>query len=672
MLQQNIKANETIQPNSKELETLKKTFPQFFDKDGNFLRERFDKMLKANNVALSKEGYELAFLGKSYARYVSATKTETFLAPHTAENAKPLNAKSENLYIIGDNLDALKHLLGSYAGKIKCIYIDPPYNTGSDGFVYPDNFSFSAAELSQMIGIEEEEAARIINLKGKSSHSAWLSFMYPRLILARELLTDDGVIFISIDDNEQANLKLACDEIFGEENCVGNLPTIMNLKGNQDEFAFAGTHEYTIVYAKKKEELEIKGLELDEEDIISDWMVDDIGFYKKGASLISTGQNAPREHRPNLWFPILFKDNQLFLPERKLIDSLFNNTTKQFDDDILNKYISDKEKHGYIAILPFVNKQKARWRWSYNKLQRQLHEVIITKTNNGISLNKKQRPELTELPSKKMKTLLYKPEYSSGNGTAEVKTLFHIARIFDNPKPVSLLSDLINISTDSNSIILDFFSGSATTAHAVMQLNAEDGGKRKYIMVQLPETIANDKPAYKAGYKTIDEIGRERIKRAAKKIQAETGADIDYGFKTYSLETPTGTMLDALDAFHPDDAKLLPDDMVGIFDTEYATGKAAILASYLVLDGYGLTAQCEQYTLDTFTAEKIEKSLYLIETGIRSADVMELIRKIESLELDISRVVVYAYSLDFSVLHELRKNLAALRNNKHVELIERY
>lgn len=205
-----------------------------------------------------------------------------------------------------------------------------------------------------------------------------------------------------------------------------------------------------------------------------------------------------------------------------------------------------------------------------------------------------------------------------------------------------------------------------------MQLNAEDGGKRKYIMVQLPETIANDKPAYKAGYKTIDEIGRERIKRAAKKIQAETGADIDYGFKTYSLETPTGTMLDALDAFHPDDAKLLPDDMVGIFDTEYATGKAAILASYLVLDGYGLTAQCEQYTLDTFTAEKIEKSLYLIEPGIRSADVMELIRKIESLELDISHVVVYAYSLDFSVLHELRKNLAALRNNKHVELIERY
>ena len=165
MLQQNIKANETIQPNSKALETLKADFPQFFDKDGNFLRDRFDKMLKANNVALSKEGYELAFLGKSYARYVSATKTETFLAPHTAENAKPLNAKSENLYIIGDNLDALKHLLGSYAGKIKCIYIDPPYNTGSDGFVYPDNFSFTAAELSQMIGIEEEEAAHKYNVE---------------------------------------------------------------------------------------------------------------------------------------------------------------------------------------------------------------------------------------------------------------------------------------------------------------------------------------------------------------------------------------------------------------------------------------------------------------------------------------------------------------------------
>ena len=223
MLKDIIKANENIKPNSREIEKLKIDFPQFFDRDGEFLIDRFEEILKQSDIALSKEGYELKFLGKSYARYLSSTKTETFIAPHVEENAKEENKDSENLYIIGDNLDVLKHLLGSYAGKIKCIYIDPPYNTGSDGFVYPDNFSFDAKKLADTIGIEEEEAERIINLKGKSSHSAWLTFMYPRLILARELLSDDGAIFISIDDNEQANLKLVCDEVFGEENFVDTL-----------------------------------------------------------------------------------------------------------------------------------------------------------------------------------------------------------------------------------------------------------------------------------------------------------------------------------------------------------------------------------------------------------------------------------------------------------------
>lgn len=644
MLQQNIKANETIQPNSIELETLKKDFPQFFDKDGNFLRERFDKMLKANNVALSKEGYELAFLGKSYARYVSATKTETFLAPHTAENAKPLNAKSENLYIIGDNLDALKHLLGSYAGKIKCIYIDPPYNTGSDGFVYPDNFSFSAAELSRMIGIEEEEAARIINLKGKSSHSAWLSFMYPRLILARDLLSDDGVIFISIDDNEQANLKLACDEIFGEENFAGEITVVNNPRG-RDYGGIANMHEYLIVYRKSQETL-LNNLK--QPNKIFPYQDNISGFEMRELRNRNIAFN--KENRPNLYYPFYVNEN------KRLDNDLFEISLSAIDNC---KTIYPKMSQGINTV----------WRWGKEKSQDNLNiNIAAKKMNDGgyMIIEKYRKSDVMA------RSVWNTKDDNSEKGTLLVKELFDGKKVFDFPKSVNMIKKIMEIGTNDNDIILDFFSGSATTAHAVMQLNAEDGGKRKYIMVQLPETIANDKPAYKAGYKTIDEIGRERIKRAAKKIQAETGADIDYGFKTYSLETPTGKMLDALDAFNPDDTKLLPDDMVGIFDTKYATGKAAILASYLVLDGYGLTSQCEQCTLDTFTAEKIEKSLYLIEAGISSADVMELIRKIESLELDINRVVVYAYSLDFSVLHELRKNLAALRNNKHVELIERY
>lgn len=261
MMIDNLKVNENIHPNSREIELLKVDFPQFFDKEGEFCIDRFKKMLRSSDITLSKEGYELNFLGKSYARCLSSTKTETFISPDIAENAKEENKNSENLYIVGDNLDALKHLLGSYAGKIKCIYIDPPYNTGSDGFVYPDNFSFNAKELADTIGIEEEEAERIINLKGKSSHSAWLTFMYPRLILARELLSDDGVIFISIDDNEQANLKMACDEVFGEENFEGHIHWRRRSNQPNDKTKLIGlVGEHIISYSKKSEYLKTVGV----------------------------------------------------------------------------------------------------------------------------------------------------------------------------------------------------------------------------------------------------------------------------------------------------------------------------------------------------------------------------------------------------------------------------
>ena len=351
MIGKNLQDNLDKKPNSREIEKLKKEFPRFFTRDGEFKLDAVQKLLKEEEVDISKEGYELEFLGKSYAKFLSSLETETYISPDIEHNSKEENKDSENLYIVGDNIDALKHLLKSYGGKIKCIYIDPPYNTGKDDFVYPDNFKLNAEELSEKIGITEEEADRILDLAGKSTHSAWLTFMYPRLILARDLLSDDGVIFISIDDNEQANLKLMCDEIFGEENKVGNLPTIMNLKGNQDEFAFAGTHEYTIVYAKQKENLIIKGLEIDDEEIISDWMIDDIGYYKKGASLISTGQNAPRDHRPKLWFPILYKNGKLKLPEEDILNSLFDAEKRVFNDAYLEKYIDVKKSEGYLPSL---------------------------------------------------------------------------------------------------------------------------------------------------------------------------------------------------------------------------------------------------------------------------------------------------------------------------------
>ena len=632
MLKDNIIANENIKPNSNEIEKLKANFPQFFDKDGEFLLDRFKEMLRQSDITLNKEGYELKFLGKSYARYLSSTKTETFLAPHVEENSKEENKDSENLYIIGDNLDALKHLLGSYVGKIKCIYIDPPYNTGSDGFVYPDNFSFDAKELSNMIGIEEEEAERILNLKGKSSHSAWLTFMYPRLILARELLSDDGVIFISIDDNEQANLKMICDEVFGEENFIDTL-VWKGKGGGQDSTFYVKTYESIFCYSRNIEGFTLSTYEVDEDDKNYNFY-DEVKKLKYKRQLARKwGSNARREDRPNLYFPVIAPDGTEVYPH-----------------------------------LP----DGTSGRWRHNKLR--LHLEIergefefVKDSNNKWILYQKIYESKDGKKTKKFTNII--EDAPAGAGSKSIKELFDGQIYFDYPKPVNLIKKLISM-IDDEFVVLDFFSGSATTAHAVMQLNAEDGGNRKYILVQIPELIKEDKPAYKAGYRTIDEMGRERIRRAAKKIKAETNADIDYGFKTYSLEKLEDEILTNLDYFD-DNTKLVLDDMVGIFDTNKAKGKDAILSTYLVLDGYGLSANAKEYKLDNFICDKMENSLYIVEQGLKSTDVMELIKKIESLELDITRVVIYVYSVKFNVLQELKKNLSNLRNNKHVELIER-
>ena len=645
MLIENIKANETINPNGKEIEKLKATFPQFFDKKGEFLLEQFKDMLKTSDIALNKEGYELKFLGKSYARYLSSTKTETFLAPHVAENEKVENKDSDNLYIIGDNLDALKHLLGSYAGKIKCIYIDPPYNTGSDGFVYPDKFSFDAKKLAETIGNEEEEAERIINLKGKSSHSAWLTFMYPRLILARELLSDDGVIFISIDDNEQANLKLTCDEVFGEENFIGNF-IIDTTPNGRDYGHMAKQHEFCLFYSKTNY--------LTDTNMLPDKAKSFKYKDEKGGfnihPLYNSNESFHIENRPNLYYPFY-------------LDNSYRNK-----DGFYEIYLEKKE--GLIEVFPPKSQKNGVqfvWRWGKEKSLKNLNsEIVGYRTDEGdYRIVQKMRND-----KKLIRSIISGKSYTSRRGTSDAEEVLG-GKYFDFPKPIGFLKDLLYVSKSEESIILDFFSGSATTAHAVMKLNAEDGGNRKYILVQIPEKIAEDKPAYKAGYRTIDEIGRGRIKRAAEKIKEETGADIDYGFKTYSLETVEEEVLTNLDAFD-DNPRFILDDMVGLFDTKEAKGKEAILSTYLVLDGYGLSEESEAYKLDKYIANKIEKSLYIIESGLQSSDVMELIRKLETMELDITRVVIYVHSIGYQVLHELRRNLKNLRNNKSVELIERY
>ena len=525
-----------------------------------FLKQNYPSVIQDNEIKINElkeilglptdetiNGYGLNFVGRNVARSRYTQKTEKELRLNT-ELSKNIDT-TQNLVLKGDNLDTLKILKSHYTGKIKCIYIDPPYNTASDEFVYPDKFNREEAEVLGLVDLSQEDYDRMeFSFKSKKSHNGWLTFMYPRLMLARDLLSQDGVIFISIDDNEQANLKLLCDEIFGEENFVVGLSTIMNLKGNQDQFGFAGTHEYTLIYAKSKISLKLNGLLVDKEKIQSDWVKDEFGYYKQGAGLVSTGTNSPREHRPSLWYPIFIKDEKIIIPPKEDLNKFYNPNTKEFNDEFLYNYIKEKEKAGVgDAILPLVRGREASWRWGAEKIRKDTNDVIVLKTANGYSLYKKQRPEIGDIPTIKPKSLFYKPEYSSGNGTNELRNIFGIERVFSNPKPIALLYDFLQISTNPDDIILDFFAGSGTTGHAVMQLNAEDGGNRKFILCQIDEPIKKDKPAYAFCQENhlptaISSITIDRLRRVGEKINTELkeGQSLpDIGYKVFdTIDSP--------------------------------------------------------------------------------------------------------------------------------------
>ena len=643
-----IEENEKIAVNTKEIEILKKHFPNCFNKDGEFQMDKFEKRI-SQEVDVTKEGYELRWLGKNYARLLANVETETMIVDDKEHNDKVENKNSENIYIEGDNIDVLKHLKNAYSEKIKMIYIDPPYNTGSDGFVYKDDRKYTKEDLAELTNITEEEAQRILsfNTKGSNSHSAWLTFMYPRLLTARELLSDDGVIFISIDDNEVSQLKLLCDEVFGEENFVAELPTIMNLKGNNDEFGFAGTHEYTLVYSKNKVFTELNKFSINDDDL-EDWREDAIGFYKQGANLKATGTNAPRERRPNLFFPIF-------------VDS----------SDIV--YVTNDDKppltyNGEIkTIYPITNEIEMSWRWNKEKFRNESGSIIVSR-NGNIGIYKKQRPSLGDLPSKKPKTLFYKPEYSSGNGTTQVKSLLG-DKFFQNPKPLNLVKDFIEIGTDSSDLILDFFSGSATTAHAVMQLNAEDGGNRKFIMVQIQEEI--DPKKSKAAYDfCVDElkqepvittIGKERIKRAANKIKQENKSNtMDLGFKLFKTKSIPEKYIDRM---KKESNKLIVTKMLSKEELQ------ALLITWKTYDGYPLTKELKTVQFGKYNSYVVDRILYLVNTDFNLENLLEFIKKLDSDgDFVINKIVVFGYHFNSDILLTIKDMVTTYRNKKSIEL----
>ena len=423
---------------------------------------------------------------------------------------------TQNLYIEGDNLEVLKLLQKSYLGKVKMIYIDPPYNTGND-FVYHDDFAMSADEYAEASGVVDELGNKYIkNIDSNGRfHSDWCSMMYSRLMVARTLLTEDGVIFISIDDNEVENLRKICDEVFGESNKIAQLVIENNPRGRQSDAFFATSHEYLLCYAGNIDSATINGMSLSEKQKAEYKYEDEIGRYRL-LGLRQRGVASLREDRPEMFFPIWVN------PE---------------DSSISLTYVEDWEE----VIPKKSDGREGRWMWGkqkcINESNRLVAKLVSTRKEFDIFVKDYLNKD-GEQRTRKYKTIWSEKILNNQIGTQEVKAILG-GDYMSFPKSTEYIKTIIQTGTSSSSLILDFFSGSSTTAHAVMQLNAEDGGNRQYIMVQLPEETPEDSEARKAGYNTIPEIAKERIRRAGKKIKEEsplTTADLDTGFRVFRLD----------------------------------------------------------------------------------------------------------------------------------------
>ena len=637
MIQQIAKDNEAVTPISREMVGLKEYFPQCFNQQGEFDIDKFREAIQPQ-VDVTREGRSYDFLGKSYARMLSSLDTTTVIRPDTEHNSKPENQNSENIYISGDNLDALHHLTKSYAGQVKCIYIDPPYNTGTDGFVYNDKFKFTAEELEKKLSISPDEAEKIIAMTSghRASHAAWLTFMMPRLQLARDLLSKDGVIFISIDDNEQAYLKQLCDFIFGEDNFVAPITVIVKPEGRRYG-DFAKTHEYALVYAKSIEnavfnEIEVEGSTYQYQDEIG-------GFNLKGLrnrNVIAFNSS----NRPNLRYPFFVDISN---PDK---NGLCRVSTEAID--------------GYEKVMPStIDGLKSVWRWGKEKATNEIEKLVAYRGNDGeIRVFQKER-KLTQTP----KTVWFDKNIISNKGTSEVESLLGKG-VFNFPKPICLIKNILSIGSGPDDIIVDFFGGSSTTAHAVMELNSQDSGNRKYILVQWQEECPIDSTAYKAGYRTIDEIGMERIKRAAKKIKEENPLFAgDLGFKHYTLEEVPQNTLDKLETFDPN-VILSTDDVLNMF------GRDTVLETWLVNDGYGLGAKTEDIVLDKYHATLCGNHLYLTDGDFTEDAMTALVDRYQSdPAFNPDCIVLFGYSFGHNAMDMLEKNKPTINLVKDKNII---
>lgn len=503
------------------MEKLRSVFPECFSEQ----KLDIDKLLSLCGEYIDNdfEKYKFEWKGKSECLRLAQKRSTGTLRPCREESVN--FDDTENVYIEGDNLEVLKLLQTAYYNKIKMIYIDPPYNTGND-FVYEDDFADPMARYKE---VTQQTTKSNPETMGRY-HTNWLNMMYPRLRLAANLLRDDGVIFISIDDNEVFNLKKVCDEVFGEENYLAMLPRVTKKAGKTTD-AIAKNHDYILMYSKSDNLKIYLQAHTDEGFKFEDEYVATRGKYKLNQTL----DYDSLQYSPSLDYPIEIEGDILY-PGGSYEKYQERQNGKYARADWAWRWSKDLfdfgYKNGFIVLKKYDN---------YSRIYTKTYQnVTIEKTAQGFEIKRIER-------TKPLSSLEFtENNYSNDNAKKQLLDLFEKAP-FDYSKSVTLLEFLVAFSTRKDDIIIDFFSGSATTAHAVMQLNAEDGGNRKFIMVQLPELCDEKSEAYKAGYKNICEIGKERIRRAGKKILEEKGDQIaigdeekkplDVGFKVFKLDT---------------------------------------------------------------------------------------------------------------------------------------
>lgn len=486
------------------LSTLAAAFPEAV-KDGEVDWDALKELL-ADAPSTGPEKFELTWTGKAEARREAGRDVVGRTLRFCPEESKDMTT-TENLYIEGDNLEVLKLLRENYYGPVKMIYIDPPYNTGND-FVYRDNFRQSEVESELLEGNIDEEGIPLVKNSQSSNrfHANWLSMIYPRLRCVRDLLSQNGVIFISINDKEIHHLRSLCDEIFGENNFIGEFIWQSKKGGGSDNNLVVSDHEYVISYARAKaiegflNKIDIEAEPLD--------MEDSIGSYRRGRELNKWGSNSRREDRPTMYFPIPGPNGEDVYPIR-------NDGTE------------------------------GCWRWGKPAMldAAARGNIEFVKREDGSFIAYEKIRDI-ESRSKSYRTLL-KDNATMADGSKAIKELFDEQKVFDFPKPLDLISTFLGMSTKRDDLVMDFFSGSGTTAHAVMEMNAGDGGRRKFICVQLAEPTQSGHKALECGYAAICDIGKERIRRAGNSIKnriqeqqslfSANGAFLDVGFKVLKV-----------------------------------------------------------------------------------------------------------------------------------------